>query len=165
MELNSETTRLVSLRPVLPGDEKFLYEVYRSTRADELSQVSWDETQLEAFLKMQLNARDQSYRMYYSGIDDRIIIFQNQPIGRLIVVRTNEEMRLADVALLPKYRRSGIGTSIIKDLLAEADNTKRPIRLQVEKTNEQAKRLYERLNFTTTSDNSTHFQMEYQPGT
>jgi ribosomal protein S18 acetylase RimI-like enzyme len=154
----------LALRPVSPADEEFLYEVYASTRADELSQISWGEAQLKAFLKMQLNARDQSYRMYYAGIDDRIILFKNQPIGRLILVRTKEEIRLADVALLPEYRRSGIGTSVIRDLLAEADETKRPVRLQVEKPNEQAKRLYERLNFTTTGDNSTHFQMEYQPG-
>ena len=153
------------LRPVLPEDEQLLYEVYASTRADELAQVPWSEAQLKAFLKMQLNARDQSYRMYYAGIDDRIILFNNQPVGRLILVRTDEEIRLADVALLPEYRRSGIGTSLIKDLLAEADEAKKPIRLQVEKPNEQAKNLYERLSFKTTGENSTHFQMEYQPGT
>lgn len=164
VESPSNAAPPLALRPVLPEDEQLLYEVYASTRAGELSQIPWNEAQLKAFLKMQLNARDQSYRMYYAGIDDRIILFQNQPIGRLIVVRTDEEIRLADVALLPEYRRSGIGTSLIKDLLAEADKTKRPIRLQVEKPNEQAKGLYERLSFTTTGENSTHFQMEYQPG-
>jgi ribosomal protein S18 acetylase RimI-like enzyme len=160
---SSNITPAISLRPILPDDEQFLYEVYKSTRAGELAHIPWNEVQLKAFLLMQLNARDQSYRMYYAGMDDRIILFQNRPIGRLIVVRTNEEIRLADVALLPEYRSSGIGTSLIKELLAESDKTKRPIRLQVEKPNEQAKGLYERLGFTTTGDNSTHFQMEYQP--
>ncbi len=154
----------ITLRPVLPEDQQFLYEVYQSARADELSQVVWNEAQLTAFLKMQLNARDQSYRLHYPEIDDRIILFGNQPIGRLIVVRTKEEIRLADVALLPEHRGSGMGTSLIKDLMIEAGNTKRPIRLQVEKPNVQARRLYDRLGFTVTGENMTHFQMEYQPG-
>jgi ribosomal protein S18 acetylase RimI-like enzyme len=155
----------VALRPVLLGDEQFLYEVYASTRADELSQVPWSEAQLKTFLKMQLNARDQSYRMHYEGIDDRIILFQNQPVGRLIVVREDEEIRLADIALLPEHRSGGAGTSLIKDLMHEANETKRPIRLQVEKPNVQAKRLYDRLGFTTIGETITHFQMEYHPRT
>ena len=61
----------ITLRPVLPEDEQFLLEVYASTRADELAQIPWGQDQLRAFLKMQLNARDQSYRMYYPEIDDR----------------------------------------------------------------------------------------------
>jgi ribosomal protein S18 acetylase RimI-like enzyme len=164
VELPSNAASAVALRPVLPEDEQFLYEVYASTRADELTQVAWSEAQLKAFLKMQLNARDQSYRMHYAEIEDRIILSQNQPIGRLIVVRTNEEIRLADIALLPEHRGSGTGTSLIKLLMSEAGNTERPIRLQVEKTNMQAKRLYHRVGFTTTGENMTHVQMEYQPG-
>jgi ribosomal protein S18 acetylase RimI-like enzyme len=161
---SSNIASSISLRPILPEDAEFLYEVYASTRADELAQVPWNEAQLKTFLKMQLNARDQSYRMYYEEIDDRIILFENQPIGRLIVARSDEEIRLADVALLPQYRRTGTGTSLIKDLMTESGETKRPIRLQVEKPNEQARRLYDRLGFATTGENLTHFQMEYRPG-
>ena len=163
-EQPSNIATAISLRPIEPEDEEFLYQVYASTRADELAVIPWAEAQLKAFLQMQLKARDQSYRMYYAGIDDRIILLKNQPIGRLILVRTEEAIRLADVALLPAYRRSGTGTSLIKELMMEADETKRPIRLQVERPNWQARRLYDRLGFKTTGENSTHFQMEYQPG-
>ncbi len=162
---SSNNAPAISLRPILPEDAEFLYEVYASTRADELAQVPWSEAQLKMFLKMQLNARDQSYKMYYTEIEDRIILFKDQPIGRLIVARTDEEIRLADVALLPEYRRGGTGTALVKDLMTEAGNTQRPIRLQVEKPNVQARRLYDRLGFATAGENDTHFQMEYQPGT
>lgn len=162
LEQPSDAAPALALRPILPEDEQFLYEVYASTRAEELAQVTWSEAQLKMFLQMQLNARDQSYRMHFEEIDDRIILFNNRRVGRLIVVRTSEEMRLADIALLPESRRAGIGTSLIKDLMAEAGETKRPIRLQVEKPNQPARRLYERLGFTTVGENSTHFQMEYR---
>lgn len=152
----------LTLREVLPEDEQFLYEVYGSTRMDELAQIPWSEEQLKMFLKMQLNARDQSYRMYYPEIDDRIILLNEERVGRLIVVRTDEEIRLADIALLPKYRGAGLGTSLIKDLLMEATESGKPVRLQVERPNQQAKGLYERMGFTTMGENSTHFQMEYR---
>ena len=157
----SNASLAVTLRTVLPEDEQFLDEVYQSTRADELAQIPWNEAQLKAFLKMQLKARDQSYRMHYPEIDDRIILFRDQRVGRLIVVRRDEELRLADIALLQEYRGSGIGTSLVKDLMIEASESGKPLRLQVEKINEQARRLYERLGFSTMGENLTHFQMEY----
>ena len=160
----SDLASAISLRPVLPEDAELLYEIYASTRRDELAQVPWSEEQLKIFLRMQLSARDQSYRMHYTEIDDRIILFEGQPVGRLILIRTEEEIRLADVALLPEHRSKGVGAVLIKDLMTEADRTKRPIRLQVEKPNGAARRLYDRMGFATTGENITHFQMEYQPG-
>lgn len=156
-----QSPSLLALRPVAPGDEQLLLAVYASTRADELAQIPWAEAQREAFLKMQLAARDRSYRMYYQGLEDRIILFDNRPAGRLLVVRGSEEFRLADIALLPEYRRAGIGTALVKELMEEAGRRGLPLRLQVEKPNEQARRLYERLGFTTKGENDTHFQMEY----
>src|SRR5262245_24014367 len=41
------------LRPVAPGDEDFLFEVYVSTRADEVGAWGWDLDQQHGFLRMQ----------------------------------------------------------------------------------------------------------------
>ncbi|HKC63975.1 MAG TPA: GNAT family N-acetyltransferase [Pyrinomonadaceae bacterium] len=150
----------ISLRAAGPEDEAFLYEVYQSTRAEEMIAWGWDKHQQEFFLKMQLRARDQSYLMYYTGIDDSIILFENVRAGRLITSRTDEEIRLVDISLLPEFRGAGVGTSLIRDLLAEADRTRRIVRLQVERANTKARRLYERMGFQVTSENQTHFQME-----
>jgi ribosomal protein S18 acetylase RimI-like enzyme len=163
-EVKENASSDVALRPPLPEDEQFLYELYASTRVDELARVPWSEEQRAAFLKLQLRARDQSYRMYYPGIDDQVILFKERPVGRLIVVRADEEIRLVDIALLPAHRRAKIGTALIKGLMVEASNLNKSIRLQVEKSNPQAKKLYERLGFTTLGENSTHFQMEYSTG-
>lgn len=164
IEQPANVAAALALRPVVPEDEQFLYEVYAATRAEELAQIPWNEDQLKMFLKMQLGARDQSYRMHYPEIDDRIILVNEQAAGRLIVVRRDEEIRLADVALLPEHRGRGIGTTLVKDLLGEAKSSGKPLRLQVEKPNVQARSLYERLGFTTTGENMTHFQMECRPG-
>lgn len=152
--------RRIGLRAIAPDDEAFLLELYRSTRAEEMAAWGLDKEQQELLLKLQLKARDQSYLMYYQGVDDRIILFKDESVGRLIVSRTDAEIRLVDIALVPGYRGSGVGTSLIKDLLTEADATGRTVRLQVEKTNPLARGLYERLGFMVTGENQTHFQME-----
>lgn len=150
----------IRLRPVTPEDEPFLFEVYRGVRGEEMAAWGWNEAQQELFLKMQLKARDQSYPMYYPGLDDRIILFKDKSAGRLILSRTDEEIRLVDISLLPAYRNARIGTSVITSVLAEAEQTNRCVRLQVERTNDGARRLYERLGFLVTGENQTHFQME-----
>jgi len=156
----SNEAATISLRPTEAEDEAFLYEVYASTRAEEMAAWGWDERQRELFLKMQLKARDQSHPMYYHGIDDRIILCGNEKAGRLIVSRNPEEIRLVDISLLPEYRNAGIGTSLIKALFAEADENGRAIRLQVDKANVEARRLYERLGFSLIGETQTHLQME-----
>jgi ribosomal protein S18 acetylase RimI-like enzyme len=151
-----------ALRPVLPEDEEFLFELYASTRADELAQIPWNEAQLKTFLRMQFKAREQSYRMHYPELQDRIILFQNERVGRFAFVHMDEWIRMVDIALLPEYCGVGIGTSLLKELIAGAKEEGKPIRLLVEKPNVQARRLYERMGFTTAGESLTHFQMEYR---
>ena len=55
----------ISLRPIGPEDEAFLYRVYASTRADELAPLGWDEAQQTAFLRMQFAAQHQYYHAQF----------------------------------------------------------------------------------------------------
>ena len=73
------------------------------------------------------------------------------PVGRLSVARWRDEIRIVDIALLPPSRNAGIGTAILRDLLAEAAVAHKPVRLHVEKVN-SALRLYVRLGFAPIAD-------------
>jgi len=152
--------KAISLRAVAHEDEPFLLDLYRSTRAEELTAWGWPPQQQEMFLKMQLKARDQSYLIYYPEVDDRIILLEDERVGRIILSRTDTEIRLVDITISPEYRQLGIGTALIKELFTEADSAGKSVRLQVEKPNRRALSLYERMGLTVTSENQTHFQME-----
>ena len=154
----------VTLRPVGPDDEAFLFGIYAETRNEELAQVPWDEAQREAFLKMQFKAQRQSYLAQYPQAEDRIILFNDQQVGRIMIAKTDREFLLVDIALSARYRKAGIGTALINDLLAEAALAGKPVRLHVLKNN-RAVRLYERLGFSTVKDSVIHLQMEWRPGT
>jgi ribosomal protein S18 acetylase RimI-like enzyme len=152
----------ITLRPIRPDDEGFLYDVYASTRLDELATLGWSEPQREAFLRMQFRAQHQSYLTQFPMADFAIILHHERPIGRLYIERRADEMRGIDIALLPEYRRVGIGTAILQDLLAEAARDGKPFRIHVEKFN-RAQRLYKRLGFTILDDDGAYLFMEWRP--
>ena len=152
----------ITLRPAQPQDESFLYELYCSTRQEELALWGWDAAQAAAFLQLQFRAQQQHYQTQFAQATYQIICSADQPIGRLILASTDQELRLADIALLPAYRNAGIGTTLIGDLLTAAAQTGRPVRLHVEAHN-RARRLYERLGFTVIEATGPYYLMEKPP--
>lgn len=150
------------LRPISTDDEPFLFRVYASTRLDELAPLGWSAERQAAFLTQQFNAQHHHYRTHYADADFQVILLDEQPIGRLYVARWPREIVLIDIALLPEYRNAGIGSSLIKDLLAEAAATSRPVRIHVEKFN-PALRLYERFGFSRIDDRGVYWFMEWSP--
>ena len=152
----------VSFRPIRPDDEAFLYEVYASTRLEELALVDWDDAQKAAFLRMQFTAQHKFYQAHYATTDFLIILRDDVPIGRLYIARWQNEILIVDIALLPPYRNTGIGTAILRDLLAEATVAHKPVHIHVEKFN-PALRLYERLGFAPIADKGVYLFMEWAP--
>jgi ribosomal protein S18 acetylase RimI-like enzyme len=151
----------IILRPIRPEDEGFLYDVYASTRLDELASLGWSEAEREGFLRMQFRAQHQSYLMQFPTADFAIILRDERPIGRLYIERRADEIRGIDIALLPDCRQAGIGTAILQDLLAEAARHGKPFRIHVEKFN-RAQRLYKRLGFTILEDDGVYLFMEWR---
>jgi ribosomal protein S18 acetylase RimI-like enzyme len=152
----------VTLRPATPEDEAFLYDLYSSTRAEEVAAWGWPAAQKEMFLKMQFNAQRQSYHARYSAADHSIILVDGREAGRLMVDRSDSQILLVDIALLPDYRGAGIGGALIGDLLSEARRSNKPIRLHVTKAN-RAARLYERLGFSRMGDDGVYYEMQWSP--
>jgi ribosomal protein S18 acetylase RimI-like enzyme len=150
----------ITFRDIRPDDEDFLYEVYASTRRDELAPMGWTDAEREAFLRMQFTAQHRSYLAQFPAGDFQIILWHERPIGRLYLDRRSDEIRGIDIALLPAYRQAGIGTAIMQDLLDEVARDGMPFRLHVVKSN-RARRLYERLGFTTLEDDGVYLFMEW----
>jgi ribosomal protein S18 acetylase RimI-like enzyme len=68
-----------------------------------------------------------------------------------------------DITLLPPYRQAGIGTAILRDILAEGTAAAKPVRIHVEKFN-PALRLYTRLGFTPIADKGVYLFLEWTAG-
>ena len=152
----------VTLRLASRDDEPFLYELYCSTRAEEMAAWGLDQAQQKAFLELQFTARQRHYDIAFSGADHKIILCDDRPIGRMLVYRSEREIRLVDIALLSEHRNVGIGASLIQALLEEARSTGKSVTLHVDKLS-RAARLYERLGFSVIGDTGGSYKMECQP--
>jgi ribosomal protein S18 acetylase RimI-like enzyme len=150
------------LRHAQPDDEPFLFQVYASTRLEQLAPLGWSLEQQHAFLTQQFTAQHRHYQANYASADFQLILVNGQPAGRLYVARWPDEIRLIDIALLPEYRNAGVGSRLLNELLAEAAQAAKPVRLHVETFN-RALRLYQRLGFVTIAVRGAHWFMERLP--
>jgi ribosomal protein S18 acetylase RimI-like enzyme len=125
--------------------------VYASTRAGELAQLPWSEAEKRVFLAMQFDAQDRDYRGRFPGARFDVVEQDGAPIGRLIVERGADEIRVLDIALLPEHRGAGAGSALLRELQAEAAARSQRVAIHVERAN-PARRLYERLGFRVEAD-------------
>ena len=157
-------TDAITLRPITDDDLDFLYQLYASTRADEMAIVPWSDEEKDNFLRMQFNAQHTEYQKHFGDAEFNIVSLAGDPIGRVYLDRRDDEHRIVDIALLPQHRGKGIGGQLMQNLLEEAAAAEKPVRIHVERNN-PAMRLYQRLGFHKTGDTGVYFLMEWQPGT
>lgn len=151
----------VSLRPVTDADQEFLVGVYASTRAAELAQVDWDDSQKDAFVRWQFAMQKQDYDARYPNSRYEVILVNEQPAGRLWVGTDDTQIRLLDIALLTEFQNRGVGAYLLQQLIDEARQAKKPIRHMVFMFNDDAHRFYERLGFVTIEDVGGYKHMEW----
>jgi ribosomal protein S18 acetylase RimI-like enzyme len=151
----------ISLRPIQPEDEEFLCRVYASTRTEELAPVAWTEEEKSSFLRVQFAAQHRYYRESYTSSRFEVVLVDGQPAGRLYVARWPEELRVIDIALLPEFRRRGVGTALLRGLFEEAAAQGLPVRIHVERLN-PALVLYERLGFRLLEDRGVYLFLEWR---
>ncbi len=152
----------IVFRSITPEDMDFLFEVYAATRDREMRLTGWDAAQIHFFLKMQFNLQHNYYQENYRNARFLVICFGGREIGRLYRQIRSDEIRIIDIALLPGFRGRGIGTKIIREIMAEATGAGLAVRLHVEKMN-PAIRVYQRLGFMPVKDAGMHRQMQYGP--
>ena len=150
------------LRPATGDDEAFLQSVYASTRLEELALTRWDQSQCDAFIRMQFTAQRFYYENNFPGAEHLVIVSDGRPVGRLFIARTQREIRILDITVLPEHRSSGIGSAVVKGLLDESRMTSKPVSIHVESFN-RSLTLFNRLGFQRAATNGVHYLMEWNP--
>jgi len=153
---------LVNLRAETPADQEFLLALYSSTRAEEMKLVPWTDAQKQAFLRMQFDLQSAHYHSHYPDASYQVVVSDGDPIGRLYIHRTEDQILVIDIALLPENRRAGIGGRLLAEILAEADGARKKVAIHVERQN-PALGLYTRLGFQMVEDKGVYLYMERNP--
>lgn len=152
-------TRTLTFRPIQSGDEEILLQIFASTREEERLQLGWPHEEWEAFIRQQFSFQHAQYMMTYANPSFDLVLLDGEVTGRLYVDRTTEEIRVVDVALLPKHRHQGLGRLMLQALIDESDACGTPLGLHVEKDN-PILNYYQRLGFVPVADRGVYLYMQ-----
>ena len=152
----------VTRRAVTEDDLPFLFRVYAGTREEELAPLPWTAEQKEAFLRQQFEAQHAWWREHYARAAFDVVVVDGVAAGRLYVDRWPREIRIVDISLLPEHRGRGLGTRLLREIIAEGNAARKPVSIHVEIHN-PARRLYERLGFVPVEENGVYLLMRRPP--
>ena len=153
----------LAVRPALPQDEIFLYELYSAIRTPEFALAPIPAAQREALIQMQFRGQMSAYTQMYPNSCYHIVLLDSKPVGRLWFAPGNGEFQLVDIAVHPSLQSKGIGTVLVQRLQQEAASAKLPIRSCVFKFNPGSLRFHQRLGFNIMRADETHYYMEWRP--
>lgn len=151
----------ITFTPVSDENIALAVSAYSSTRELELARVPWTAEQKMAFIQMQFNAQQADYQARFPNAEHFIIEVDGRSAGRLYVARLEDSIRILDLTILPQQRNAGIGTQIIKELMAEAKTADQAVRIYVENFNPSLG-LFESLGFVSVEERGVHHLMQWK---
>lgn len=140
---------IITRRPAAEADLPFLFALRREALGSYIVETygAWDEV-------AEKRRFDETTRV----ADHTIIEHEGEPIGCLCLKHLDGDLRLVRLFIRPTDQNRGIGTSILREIIAQADHEGLSIRLRVLRVN-PARRLYERHRFVIVEESETHFVM------
>ncbi len=138
-----------SLREVTEADREILWCLHKATMREYVDRTwGWDESFQRGMFDENFDPKRQ-----------RIVTVGGEDVGVISVDRRGNVLDLYNLRILPAYQGRGLGTLVVRDVLAAARRQGLAIHLSVLKANPRARRLYERLGFIITGESETHYMM------
>ena len=107
--------------------------------------------------------QERRFRENFNVAKIKIVNIDGQDVGYLDVENHDDHVFLAGIYLDRRYRRRGIGTELIREMLSICRSLRKPLRLRVLCPN-PAQHLYARLGFRQVEETETHIYMEAASG-
>jgi len=147
------TAPQITLRESNVDDAEFAYKVVKETMRDYAIQT-WG-------VWLDKESKQAAIKETESG-DVKIIELENDRIGILLVERSNNQIVIEQIYILPEYQNQGIGTTIISGLKKESLKLHIPLKLSVLRVN-PAKDFYIRNGFIIEKETDERIYMQYEP--
>ena len=151
---------VLTLRPERDDDKEFRYRLFCDSRQPEFALLLAPPI-YQQVMAHQFQAQTVSYQTQFPHARFDIIELAGEPIGRLVVDRPGPMLHLIDQAIVSAQRNRGIGTAIMRALMAEAGAANIPVRLEVSSQNDPSMCLYARLGFVPVGHLHTYIEMEW----
>lgn len=128
----------------------FVYELKKIVLKEYVEQTwgSWDEEFQVRF-----------HKQHFNTTNTKVIKVDGNQAGTVDVKEGDRNIFISGLYLLPQYQSKKIGSSIIQDLIKDAEVKGKRLELEVLRVNTKAQQLYKRLGFTMTDGDDTKFFM------
>ncbi len=140
----------ITLRPATKNDTEFArlahHRAYRDVVVSQFG--SWDESR-----------QDKLFHDNWNQLGFEIILYNDVPCGYLRFENLENEIRGHELVILPEFQGKGIGSHLLKNILADGARRGVPVTLQVLKNNRAAE-LYRKLGFQEVERTDTHIKMQ-----
>lgn len=146
----------IALRPARDADEPFLFELFRALRAGRFDFQPGGHPQMAAMIRLQFRAQEHVLATQHPGSEHSIILTNGVPVGRLRLAREETGFQLADLSILPGYQRKGIGSAVMKKLMASARREGLSIRTTIGQANQASFHFYRNLGFEVTGEDTAY---------
>jgi GNAT superfamily N-acetyltransferase len=140
---------IVSHRPAVRDDFEFAYQVKLQALGPHVSKRwLWEDKFQRA-----LHEKRWDEKPWF------ILERETATLGTYTKEKSTNGIQFGEFYLLPRFQNQGIGTQVLKTVIAEADLLQLPIQLEYLKWNPVGV-LYARVGFVVTSENETHYFAE-----
>ena len=144
----------IGYRKAGPDDYDFVRRIHHQTIGEYVEDMfgAWDEPN-----------QDERFAGQYKSEETWIILRRGSEVGWLGKRALPEEIFLTELYIAPEHQNRGIGTRVLRDLIAEARRGDKCVSLGVMKNN-PSRRLYEREGFEVVGENEYKYFMKTSAG-
>ena len=145
---------IYQLVPASIEDEAWLEQLRRDVYQELFMATfgGWDEAR---------HSRHFSECLQRGGIS--IIEVDGGRVGMIQMFDQPDAVEVGEIQIQPSYQKQGIGSRVLKEVIARAHEQRKKVLLSVALKNEGAYRLYQRLGFQKVGNNDTHNLMACDP--
>jgi ribosomal protein S18 acetylase RimI-like enzyme len=142
----------IELRHATADDIAFLWDVFRLSMRDYITQArgEWNEQREESQFRHQLDLTT-----------TQVIRTNNLAVGFIMAPMKDGARWIHTICIAPEHQNRGIGTEVIRLVIAESEKQEMELYLNVLKVN-PAWKLYERLGFGVIEATQHHFKMHFK---
>lgn len=142
----------ILLRPARPADSAFARKLYFESMRPLLKALgTWDEAVVS-----------KRFENAYRNHPSQVICIEGGDIGWLQISQKESSLHLDQVHLVNRFRNRGIGSGLIRAIMAMAEGVGMPVALNVIRGN-PAIALYRRLGFRVVGEDEELFRMRWDP--
>ena len=144
----------IERRPAIVAEKHALRQMNHAAYREVLEEQfgSWDEVE-----------EDRLFDEMWAGAPVEAILCDGHLAGYCSVEHHDDGMHIRELVVEPRYQRRGIGSAVLRDVIADAERCGVPVRLATHHAN-RAAALYERLGFTEAGRTETQRFFEWSPG-